>query len=140
MMLDYNLDAWLSSFYCFRVGIEKKTWADSQSECNSINGRLVEIDSEELNQNVAGKVYEYEAHSPLRLWIGVTDIESEGRAVKNLKNENLNLSWKFEGFWDLSSKNLNVLNLNYPKNLIHNLKNAVLILTSSFEFLFEDPQ
>ena len=62
------------------------------------------------------------------------------RAVKNLENANLNLSWKFEVFWGLAPKNLIILNLYYPQNLIFNLKNAVLILTSNFEVLFEDPQ
>ena len=62
------------------------------------------------------------------------------RVAKNLENANLNLSWKFEVFWGLSSKNLNVLNLNYPQNLIFNLKDAVLILTSNFEVFFKDSQ
>ena len=61
------------------------------------------------------------------------------RAVKNLENSNLSLSWKFEVFWGLASKNFNVLNLNYPQNLILNLKNAVLILNSNFEIFFDDP-
>ena len=54
-------------------------------------------------------------------------------AVKNLKVFDLILTSKFEVFWGLSSKNLNISNLNYPQNLILNLKNAVLILTSNFE-------
>ena len=62
------------------------------------------------------------------------------RVDKNLKNANLNLIQKLEVFWGLASKNLNILNLNYPQNLILNLKNAVLILTSNFEAFFEDPQ
>ena len=52
-----------------------------------------------------------------------------GRVDKNLKNANLNLIQKLEVFWGLASKNLNILNPNYPQNLILNLKNAVLILT-----------
>ena len=62
------------------------------------------------------------------------------RVAKNLKNANLNLIQKLEVFWGLASKNLNILNPNYPQNLILNLKNAVLILTSNFEVFFEDPQ
>ena len=62
------------------------------------------------------------------------------RAAKNLKIFDLILTSKFEVFWGLSSKNLNISNLNYPQNLILNLKNAVLILTSNFEVFFEDPQ
>ena len=60
--------------------------------------------------------------------------------VKNLKIFDLILTSKFEVFQGLSSKNLNISNLNYPQNLILNLKNAVLILTSNFEAFFEDPQ
>ena len=62
------------------------------------------------------------------------------RMVKNLKIFDLILTLKFEVFWGLSSKNLNISNLNYPQNLILNLKTAVLILTSNFEVFFEDPQ
>ena len=59
------------------------------------------------------------------------------RVDKNLKNANLNLIQKLEVFWGLASKNLNILNFNHPQNLILNLKNAVLILTSNFEGFFE---
>ena len=62
------------------------------------------------------------------------------RVDKNLKNANLNLIQKLEVFWGLASKNLNILNPNHPQNLILNLKNAVLILTSIFEGFFEGPQ
>ena len=62
------------------------------------------------------------------------------RVVKNLKIFDLILTSKFEVFRGLSSKNLDISNLNYPQNLILNLKNAVLILTSNFEVFFEDPQ
>ena len=55
------------------------------------------------------------------------------RVGKNLENANLNLIQKLEVFWGLASKTLNILNPNYPQNLILNLKNAVLILTSNFE-------
>ena len=65
---------------------------------------------------------------------------TEIRVVKNLKIFDLILTSKFEVFWGLSSKNLDISNLNYPQNLILNLKNAVLILTSNFEGFFEDPQ
>ena len=71
----------------------------------------------------------------LTLSISVTS-----RAAKNLKIFDLILTSKFEVFWGLSSKNLDISNLNYPQNLILNLKNAVLILTSNFEVFFEDPQ
>ena len=59
--------------------------------------------------------------------------EQRIRVAKNLKNANLNLIQKLEVFWGLASKNLNILNPNYPQNLILNLKNAVFILTSIFE-------
>ena len=62
------------------------------------------------------------------------------RVDKNLKNANLNLIQKLEVFWGLASKNLNILNPNYPQNLILNLKNDVLILISIFEGFFEGPQ
>ena len=62
------------------------------------------------------------------------------RVVKNLKIFDLILTSKFEILRGLSSKNLDISNLNYPQNLILNLKNAVLILTSNFEVFFEDPQ
>ena len=60
--------------------------------------------------------------------------------VKNLKNANLNLSWKFKVLLCLASKNLNILNLSYPENLIINPRNAVFILTLNFEVLFVDSQ
>ena len=41
--------------------------------------------------------------------------------VKNLKIFDLILTSKFEVFWGLSSKNLDISNLNYPQNLILNL-------------------
>ena len=40
----------------------------------------------------------------------------------------------------LASKNLNISNLNYPQNLIFNLKNAVQTLTSNFKVFFNDFQ
>ena len=64
----------------------------------------------------------------------------ETRVVKNLKIFDLILTSKFEVFRGLSSKNLDISNLNYPQNLILNHKYAVLILTSNFEVFFEDPQ
>ena len=59
---------------------------------------------------------------------------------KNLKIFDLILTSKFEVFWGLSSKNLDISSLDYPQNLILNLKTAVLILTLNFEVFFEDPQ
>ena len=40
-----------------------------------------------------------------------------------------------------SLKNLKIINLNYPQNqILEDLKNAVLILTSNFDVLFKDLQ
>ena len=64
---------------------------------------------------------------------------SPHRAAQNLKIFDLILASKFEVFRGLSSKNLDISNLNYVQNLILNLKSAVLILISNFEVFFEDP-
>ena len=42
-------------------------------------------------------------------------------------------SKKFEVFWGLASKNLNLFSINNPQSFILKLKNSVLIPTSKFE-------
>ena len=52
---------------------------------------------------------------------------------KNLENANLNLIKKFEFFWGLASKNLNLFSINNPQRFSLILKNSVLIPASKFE-------
>ena len=80
----------------------------------------------------------YKKHTIRFFWKCLTHVYC--RVGKNLKNGNLNLIKKFEVFWGLASKNLNILNLSYPENLILNPRNAVFILTLNFEVLFVDSQ
>ena len=63
-----------------------------------------------------------------------------GRAVKTSKMQTSTSAENLRFYEVYLQKTLNVLNLNYSQNLILNLKNAALILTSNFEVLFKDPK
>ena len=65
--------------------------------------------------------------------VGIAVIIIAIRIGKNLKNANLNLIKKFEFFWGLVSKNLNLFSINNPQIFILNLKNSVLIPASKFK-------
>ena len=62
-----------------RFSIGKKTWGSSKAACELVNGKLVEIKFELMNQQVADKGYEIYGEDVA--WMGVNDIESESNWV-----------------------------------------------------------
>ncbi|KAK7480212.1 hypothetical protein BaRGS_00028597 [Batillaria attramentaria] len=63
---------------CYFFGNEQTTWINAKTICDTVHGRLVEIDTAEENNFLVDRMKQ---HSAQQLWIGLEDFVVEGNFV-----------------------------------------------------------